>query len=73
MDMKVSKINPDAEFFNARIDAIPMSDVEKLRAKAQLARAELVAELVAEVIEKARNGLHSLVDHGHHGATPSHG
>ena len=72
MDMKVSKINPEMEFFNARIDAIPMSDVEKLRAKAQLARAELVAEMVAEVIEKARHGLHSLVDHGH-GATPSHG
>lgn len=73
MDMKVSKIISDAEYFNARIDAIPMSEVERVRAKAQLARAEAVADLLADIFHAAERGLKNLTDHGLHRPTHSHG
>jgi len=39
-----TKANADLEFFNARLDEIQMGGYERLKAKAQLARAEAVAE-----------------------------
>jgi hypothetical protein len=43
---KISKTNENLELLNRRLDEIQMSDRERLRAKAQLARADAVAELV---------------------------
>ena len=46
MKTKISKTNPSLEFLNARLDQVRMSGVERLRAKASLARAEALADLV---------------------------
>jgi hypothetical protein len=43
---KISKTNENLEFLNRRLDEVQMSSYERLRAKAQLARADAVAELV---------------------------
>lgn len=47
MNEKISKPNVDVDFFNSRLDEIRMSGSERLKAKAQLARAEAVADLLA--------------------------
>lgn len=41
----------------ARLDALPVNDVERVRAKMQLARAEHVADLIARAIEAVRRFL----------------
>lgn len=43
---KFSKTNEDLEFLNRRLDEVQLSSYERLRAKAQLARAAAVADLV---------------------------
>ncbi len=49
MSQKSRKNNSSLDFFNARIDAIRMSDHERLKAKARFARAEAMAELLARI------------------------
>ena len=46
MKAKISKTNDDLEFLNARLDEVRMSGHERLRAKASLARAEAIADLL---------------------------
>ena len=46
MKTKISKTNPDLEYLYARLDQVRMSGHERLRAKASLARAEALADLV---------------------------
>ncbi len=47
MSNKLSKSNVDLAFFNSRLDEVRMSGHERLKAKAHLARAEAMAELLA--------------------------
>lgn len=53
MNEKISRTNSDLEFFNARLDEIRMSSHERLRAKASLARAEAIADLIVGCINGA--------------------
>ena len=46
MNVMNSKTNRSLEFLNARLDQVQMSQAERNRAKAQLARAEAVVELL---------------------------
>jgi len=50
MTNKISKSNGDLAFFNSRIDEIRMSGHARLKAKAHLARAEAMADMVAWAI-----------------------
>ncbi len=45
MNVKISKTNVETDFFERRLDEIRMSGHERLRAKAQFARAEAMADL----------------------------
>jgi hypothetical protein len=49
MTRKISKTNDDLAYFYSRLDEVLMSDYERLKAKAQMARAEAVADFVAAV------------------------
>ena len=49
MNVKISKTNDSLEFLNTRLDEVRMSGHERLRAKASLARAEAVAELMVGI------------------------
>ncbi len=72
MDSKISKTNEKAEYFNARIDEIQMGDVERFRAKAQLARAEAFADAVARLFRFIQRAGKSLADHTYHRPTATH-
>ena len=61
MAKRVSKSNSDADFFNARLDEIRMSSLERLRAKASLARAEAFADAVAALINLVKRLVKTLV------------
>lgn len=47
MNKKVSKTNANPRDFSARLDQVRLSDHARLRAEANLARAEAMAELIA--------------------------
>jgi hypothetical protein len=47
MTTKISKTNADLAYFNGRLDEVRMSDYDRIRAKAHLARAEAMADAVA--------------------------
>ncbi len=47
MNKQISKTNVGADFFSRRLDEIRMTGSERLKAKAHLARAEAVADLIA--------------------------
>ncbi len=72
MEDKISKTNEKAAFFNARIDEIPMSVDERIRAKAQLARAEAAADAVASLFSLIKRAAKSVADHTYHRPTASH-
>ena len=61
MNAKMSKTNPELAFLNARLDEVRMSNHERLRAKASLARSEAFADAVVEIINLARRLLKTLV------------
>jgi hypothetical protein len=61
MNEKISKTNQSLEFFSARLDEVQMSEYERLRAKASLARAEAVAGAVIELIGLGKRLLKTLV------------
>jgi hypothetical protein len=44
MTTKISKTNADLAYFNGRLDDVHMSDYDRIRAKAHLARAEAMAD-----------------------------
>ena len=54
MNEKISKTNADLEFFNRRLDEVRMSGHERLKAKAHLARAEAIAELLFTLVRGIR-------------------
>jgi hypothetical protein len=47
MNDKISKTNVDVAFFNSRLDEVRMSGHERIKAKAQLERAEAMAEMLS--------------------------
>lgn len=49
MNDKISKTKSEYDFLNARLDEIRMSGHERIKAKAQLARAEAIADLFVAV------------------------
>jgi hypothetical protein len=61
MNAKISKTNENLDFFSARLDEVQMSEYERLRAKASLARAEAVADAVVELIGLGKRLLKTLV------------
>jgi hypothetical protein len=73
MSNKISKTNASAEFFNARIDAMPMSPEERAWAKAELARAEVFADVLTGLFGLVHRGLKSIADHTYHRPSASHG
>jgi hypothetical protein len=72
MSSKLSKTNESAEFFNARIDAMPLRPDERVWAKAELARAEAFAEALSGLFGWVQRSLKSLADHTYHRPTASH-
>ena len=61
MNNKDSKTNQDLDFFNARIDALQIGSYERIRAKAQLARTEAVADALVAIARGVRGLLKTLV------------
>lgn len=61
MKGKLSKTNQELDFLNARLDEVRMSGHERLRAKASLARAEAVAELLVAFASALKRLLKALV------------
>ena len=61
MNEKISKTNSNLDFMNDRLDKVRMSSHERLRAKASLARAEAVADVVVEIINLVKHLLKTLV------------
>lgn len=61
MNAKISKTNENLDFFSARLDEVQLSEYERLRAKASLARAEAVADAVVELIGLGKRLLKTLV------------
>lgn len=59
-DLREVKLPVD---FDARLDGIPMSEIERLRAKAHLARAEAQAELIARAAKGVMKLLRLLIVH----------
>lgn len=57
MNQKDSKTNRDLDFFNTRIDELQISSYERIRAKAQLARTEAVADAIVAI----GRGVHGLL------------
>jgi hypothetical protein len=54
MTGKISKTNADLAYFNDRLDEVHMSAYDRIRAKAQLARAEAMADALAAVFSYAK-------------------
>jgi hypothetical protein len=50
MSRKASRTNSSLEFLNARLDEVRMSNYERLRAKATLARTEAIADAAVRLI-----------------------
>ena len=61
MTVRNRKANDKLDFLNARLDAVRMADYERIRAKAQLARAEAMADLIAAIGRGLRSLLRTLV------------
>ena len=61
MTVRNSKTNDKLDLLNARLDAIQLADYERIRAKAQLARAEAMADLIAAIGRGLRRLLRTLV------------
>lgn len=61
MNTKIIKTNANETFFNARLDEIRMSGHERMKAKARLAQAEAVAEVLASVARGTARLLRAMV------------
>lgn len=61
MSNKVSKTNSDLNFLNTRLDEVRMSNYERVRAKASLARAEAFADAAGAIISLVKRLLKTLV------------
>ena len=61
MTRTTSRNNSNLEFLYAQLDEVRMSGHERLRAKASLARAEAIADLVVEFTDGVKRLLKTLV------------
>ena len=61
MSVKSTKTNLKLEFLNSRLDNVRMSQTERIKAKAQLARAEAVVDLAFAIGQGARRLLNKRV------------
>ena len=61
MNQQDSKTNRDLAFFNARIDELQFNSYERIRAKAQLARTEAVADAIVAIARGVHRLLKTLV------------
>lgn len=61
MSEKMNKTNASMDFLNVRLDRVTMSDYERLHAKASLARAEAVAELLARMTGSVKRLLRTVL------------
>ena len=66
MNSKVSKSNGEWELIEARLDEIGLSSHERLKAKAQLARAEAVADALAVLAAGVKRVLKQIFDRPYH-------
>lgn len=73
MNEKISKTNLSLDFLNARLDQVRMSSHERLRAKANFARSEAVADAVVEMINLVKRLLKTLAVRSYRRRTPSVG
>jgi len=60
MKEKINNISQTAAFFDARLDEIRMGDCERLKAKAHLARAEAIVEVLATITDSIGRLLRAL-------------
>jgi len=58
---KVSKPNSDLDYLNSRLDEIGMHDHARLRAKANLARAEAMADGIEAIVNLVKRLAKALV------------
>jgi hypothetical protein len=61
MNQKDIKTNGDLAFFNARIDELQIGSYERIKAKAELARTEAIADAILAVSRGVRGLLKTLV------------
>ena len=61
MNADISKTNLGADYFNARLDEVGLSAYERMRAKAELARAEVLASAIVEIISLVKRLLKTLL------------
>jgi hypothetical protein len=61
MSVMNSKTNAKLAFLNARLDQVQMSPLERLTAKAQLARAEAFADMMFAIARGAKRLVRNLV------------
>lgn len=52
---KALQVKKSANQFHERLDAMPKGDLERMHAKARLARAEFNAQLIARAVRVLRN------------------
>jgi hypothetical protein len=63
LNHKDSKTNQDLAFFYARIDALQIGSYERIKAKAELARTEAIADAMVAFGRGARGLLKTLIVH----------
>ena len=61
MSVMNSKTNDSLEFLNTRLDEVQMSQLERIKAKAQLARADAVADALFAIARGAKRLLKNVV------------
>jgi hypothetical protein len=66
MSNKVSKSNGEWELIEARLDTVGLSSYERIKAKAQLARAEAVADALAALSASVKRAVKHLFDRPYH-------
>ena len=66
MSDKVSKSNGEWELIEARLDEVSLSSYERIKAKAQLARAEAVADALASLSASVKRAVKRVFDRPYH-------
>jgi len=71
MTKKVSKSNSDWKLIEDRLAEVRMSGFARMRAEAQLARAEAVADALAALSSSVKRAVKQLFDRPYHRPNPS--
>jgi hypothetical protein len=66
MSDKVSKSNGEWELIEARLDEVGLSSYERIKAKAQLARAEAVADALAALSATVKRAVKQVFERPYH-------